>query len=574
MKSAPTRSAALFVVLVVLLILRAAGAFAPSPYLWAFDLQAHLHPVLAWAPWLLAALALVPAVSVPVERRLARLSPGIGLAIALGVVLVTIVLVLPDKLRFVGDAQLRFGNLTVDEDPVKMFPQATPLDLLLHFRLPRALGDRLGIARPDVAYAMGCMWAIALAALAAIVARVCGTRGPVALATAAAVAFGGTLALTTGYLKAFVELSLLTGFAGVAALRLARDGRGLLMLGLAVAGALLLHRSALALVPLLLVAWTIALGPRRAQVPWRSPATWIGIAAPLAALAFMLPRSLATLRGFDVPHHLDPGASGHPAASVTSALEPHHLVDIANVLIVLAPLALAIPALISAFRRERRLEAIALGALLLPWLAVVLVIRPQQGLYRDWDVFTPAGIALALIVAWQLADALPRARAGLAVAATLAVAAPAFQWVALQHDVVRSLARIESRLDRTRWVDATERAVTLDFVGLRYLGLSRTEDANRAFMHAVEAAPNPRVIVQWGMAALTRGDFVQAHNIFQRAAVADSNLPGAWRGLMTAASALGDRAELARATEQLERLVPDDPMIRDARAVLAQPEQR
>lgn len=558
----------------MLLALRAIGAFAPSPWLWAFDFQAHLPPVMAWLPWALAALALIPAVSAPVERRLARLAPGTGLAIAVAVALVTIVALLPDDLRFVGDAQLRFGNLTVDESPAKMFPQATPLDIALHFHLPRLLGDRLGVGRAAIPHALGALWAIALAALSVWTARILGARGPVALAACAVIAFGGTLALSTGYLKAFVELSLLTGAAGAAAIRIAREGRGMLALGLAVGGALLFHRSALALLPLLLVAWTLALGPRRAQVPWRRAATWLGIVAPLVALAVTLPRALATVRGFDVAHHLDPAASGRPTASLAAALAPHHLIDVANLLVLLVPLALLAPVLIAGWKRERRMEALMLAALLLPWLALTLLIRPQQGVYRDWDVFAPAGMALAMVLAWQLAAVLPHARAGLGLAVVLGTAAPAIQWVALQHDVPRALARIESRLGRTPWVDDTERAVTLDFVGMRYLGLSRTEDADRAFMHAVEAAPNPRLIVQWGVAALTRGDFVQARNIFQRAALADSNLPGAWRGLMTAASALGDRAELARATDQLERLTPGDPMIRDARALLASPESR
>src|SRR5580765_8351470 len=124
-KSAPIPSAALFVLLGVILILRAVGAFAPSPYLWAFDFQAHLGPVLAWLPWTVAALALIPPVSGRIERAIAGLTPGIGLALGLAAVLITIVVLLPDTLRFVGDANLRFGNLTVDEDPAKLFPQAT-----------------------------------------------------------------------------------------------------------------------------------------------------------------------------------------------------------------------------------------------------------------------------------------------------------------------------------------------------------------------------------------------------------------------------------------------------------------
>ncbi len=559
-KSAPIQSAALFAVLVVILIVRAAGAVAPSPYLWAFDFQAHLGFWAAWLPWLLAALALIPPVASRIERPFAGLSPGAGFAIALAAALVAIVVLLPDTLRFVGDANLRFGNLTVDEDPAKLFPQATPLDVALHYRIPRALADRLGIAREQIPLAIGALWAAALAALAVVTARVLGARGPAAFASAAAIAFGGTLALSSGYLKAFVELSLLTGFAAVAAIRLAREGRGLLMLGSAVAAALFLHRSALALLPVTAAAWLVALGPRRGEVPWRRPATWAGIAAPLVALAVTLPGALATLRSFDLPRHFATAHAQRSGGAIASAFEPHHLIDVANLLVLLMPLAPLVLVQVATFRRRPWPEGLVLAALLVPWLAVVLLVRPQQGNYRDWDVFAPAGMALALVAAWQLAATLPRVRPGLALAVALAAFAPAVQWVALQHDVPRALARIETRVDRTPWVDADERAATYDFVGMRYLG-----------MHAVEAAPHPRLIVEWGMVSLTKGDFVRARSIFQRAAALDANRPAAWRGLMTAASALGDRAELARATAQLERLTPDDPMVRDARALLDAP---
>ena len=117
-------------------------------------------------------------------------------------------------------------------------------------------------------------------------------------------------------------------------------------------------------------------------MPWRGPATWIGIAAPLVALAFTLPKTIATLRGFDVPHHLAATDAQRSSGGLGFALDPHHLIDVANQLIVLAPLALMVLVLLpGAFRRGRRLEALALAASLLPWLAVVLARlgREQEG---------------------------------------------------------------------------------------------------------------------------------------------------------------------------------------------------
>jgi tetratricopeptide (TPR) repeat protein len=254
-----------------------------------------------------------------------------------------------------------------------------------------------------------------------------------------------------------------------------------------------------------------------------------------------------------------------------AALAPAHLVDVANVLVLLAPL---VPLVLLAWTSRapgRGLELAALLALALPLVALTLFVHPQQGLYRDWDVFAPAGMALALIAAWTVAGALARhaSYAGLGIAVALMTAAPAVQWLALQSDVPRALARIERRLLRPA-TPAGERAAGWDFVGMRYVGLGRAADGEQALRRSVEAAPNPRILVEWGVAVLSRGDFARALPIFQRAAALDPLLIGAWRGLATAASAIGDRAELARAADGIERLNPGDPMVGEARAALGQ----
>jgi predicted Zn-dependent protease len=190
--------------------------------------------------------------------------------------------------------------------------------------------------------------------------------------------------------------------------------------------------------------------------------------------------------------------------------------------------------------------------------------------YRDWDVFAPCGMALALVAAWALAGTFERAPGGawLALAATLAAAAPTVQGLALASDPERSLARIEARLAEAPWVEAEERASGFDLVGLHYLGMDRPRDAERVLAMAVAAAPHPRLIVEWGVALLALQDYGRARVAFLRAAELNPQLIGAWKGLATAASALGDRVELARAAAMIEQLNPGDPLARDARREL------
>src|SRR5260221_5616436 len=84
-------------------------------------------------------------------------------------------------------------------------------------------------------------------------ARACGAEGGAWLAAMAVVACTGALALENGYGKASVEVACLTSIAAVGVARVARTGAGLGTVGAAVGLALLLHRSALGLVP----AWAV-----------------------------------------------------------------------------------------------------------------------------------------------------------------------------------------------------------------------------------------------------------------------------------------------------------------------------
>jgi tetratricopeptide (TPR) repeat protein len=562
---------AVAVLLTASLAARALATAVSSATLWGLDVPAHLAPAWAWIPWGLAALALWPAVGVRAGAGLRRAAPDARFGIVLGLALVALVLLLPDRTRFVGDASLRFGNLFADESPTRLFPQATPLDVALHFHLPRMLG-RIGHVPPAVVPALlGALWAAGLAGVAVYGARALGARGAAVVAVAAALAFGGGLALCTGYLKAFLGLSVLTTLAGVAALRVARQGRGLAALGVAVAGALALHRSGLALTPLWLATLAVAVGARRALVPWRAPATWTGMVLPAMVLALMAGRFAAVLAGFDLAHHVTTPAVTRAGGPLAAAFAGRHLLDAANVLLFLAPAAPLMLAVPFVARRSARTELVLLAALVAPWLAVVLLVHPQQGIYRDWDVFAPAGAACAVAAAWAIARALddPRAAAWLGPAAALAVAAPVLQLLVLQADPARALVRIESRLEQEPGIPADERAATWDFIGMRELGLGRDADAERALRKAVEAAPNPRLIVEWGVALLSLRDYPRALDAFRRAARLDPDLIGAWRGLATAASALGDHDELARAANGIERLAPGDPMVIEARRALA-----
>jgi tetratricopeptide (TPR) repeat protein len=269
---------------------------------------------------------------------------------------------------------------------------------------------------------------------------------------------------------------------------------------------------------------------------------------------------------FDRSHH----AAGGLAATLAAALTPLRLLDSANALVLLVPLAPLAPLLFALGPRlSPRAWALA-AALVLPPLALLLVVQPQHELPRDWDVFAFAGSALAVLLAWRVADLLgarPAAR-GLALPLALATAIPAIEWVALQSRPENAWTRAESILAGPPARRASEIADGLGTIGVMRLGRGQFQHALELFERSAEQAPNPRMFVQIGMAETMLGHPDRAMARYRHAASLNPDLHAAWRGIAAAASALGDRTSMREAVANLERLEPDGETLRDARAWL------
>ena len=107
-----------------------------------------------------------------------------------------------------------------------------------------------------------------------------------------------------------------------------------------------------------------------------------------------------------------------------------------------------------------------------------------------------------------------------------------------------------------------ERGKTWDYLGIRNLRLGRWDAAARAFSHAAETAPSPRILLEWGTAEMRRRNWAEARDLFRRVLATSPEEAHAWQGLTATAMELGDRAEARRAAETLERLRPGDAVAR------------
>jgi len=562
----------LWIALASLAVARAALSFVPSTWAWAFGLQRFLPAGPAWSLWALAALPLVPAFS----RLLAPALQGAGDAIgespwlalpASAMSAALLVWLVPDTTWFVGDFVMRMGAAMGNIPTDFLFPQALPLDLLLHHDLPAA------IHAPDptlVERVLGAAEAALAAMLSLAFTRALRLRGAAASAAAAVVFLGGYLGLFTGYGKAFREMCVLTIAVAVFGLRFALEGKSLLLLGATVTLGLALHRSALAFVPAMVTAWALGLRHLARSAAWRRPAAIAGLALPLVALGGVLPRLISTFVTVDLPTHLasaDVRASGGVIRSIFAGTRA---ADLVNLVLMLSPLAVSLPVLgpLLGQRLSRGTGAVLL-ALLVPFLGALLLVHPRQGMFRDWDDFAACGVALSLVTAWLVGEALRDPRqapalgpiasgspAVLAVVVVLGVASPAFQWLLHNHEVDRGLARVEAFLSEPPAREPGERALAYHYLGTRYTALRRLDSAADAYAHAAELAPSPRLLYDWAIAEADRGRLEKSREVLLRLVGKAAPMAQAWLALAQVSLQLGDTTGARAAAESTLALAP------------------
>jgi tetratricopeptide (TPR) repeat protein len=556
-------------ILAALALARLALAFGSGTWGWGLDLLRHAPPALGFALWAAAAVLLLRPVARRAEPWLGRAGEAREAPAFWALTTAVLVLLLPNRTLFVGDFLLRsIASHTTASTLDAIYPQGLPLDAWLHDGLGRALARATGTTIATWWRALGALEAGMLAALAAALARALGARGAGAFAVAALLVSGGHLTLFTGYNKAFVELTVLTPAIGLAALWIARGagdpaaarrtGLAFLALSAMVAFGLLTHRLALAFLPVwLLAAWLALRGASRAL--WAASA-----ALPMIALAVVAPRLLGAA-GIDQANFLPERV--RRAGVLAATFEGLHLLDLANALLFLAPLAplvLLAPWAARASREASRARDLpALLALVLPLLAFAPFFRPPQGLIRDWDALAPTAAALSLLAAWCVARVLAvPARAWLAVPLAAAAIAPAITTLTIHHDLGRGITRVATFVRQPPARPEHQRATVWDWIGTRYLDVGLADSAAAAYAEAAAIAPSPRILRQWAAAEIARGRLETAQAIYRRAVERKSDHLAAWLELGLLSLRMGDTLEARRAARAAAALDPSSQQIR------------
>ena len=541
----------------------ALSPFAPGMWAWGVNGLRFLPP-LAWILVALCALALVPRASarlVPPTRVLGDLvagRPGLA-ALLFGLAAAALVLALPDRAHFVGDFLLRQGTVETSHRPNILFPQALPLDVLLHYRVPLALFEAHLLDAGTYGRALGALEAFVLAGLAILLARTLRLEGAAACAFVCAATFTGALGLMTGYSKAFSELALLTLAVAAFGTRVAREGRGVLGLALACALGLALHRSALALLPASLFALVLAARDPKARARLVAPAALAGYAVLALAAVLYLPAIVRTATGFDMAQHFASEDVTKAGGLLAASFAPRRLLDLANVFLFLTPLA-PLALVLAPGVRERPMFVLA--ALCASWFALAFVLFPAQGVFRDWDVFVPAGVAVAVLAGGLAARALAKGRATWAGTLSVVCVLLTALGLASAHDRERSWTRVEAFVTGPPERTPVERSKTWDFLGASWHQAGRPADAARAFGKAAETSRSQRMYLQWALSARDAGDLRQAQRVLEELVAFAPQTTVAWTQLGSVSWQLGDYAEAARAAHELMRLSPNDAEVR------------
>lgn len=562
----------LWIVLAALVAARGALTFAPGMWAWSLNLQRFIDPGAGWVLWAASALALAP----PVARRIEPLFARAGdaainrpaaafVAWAVGAVLLT--WMLPDHVHYVGDFLLRQRTLAVPPSQIgQWYPQALSLDLFVHDSLARAAMATLGLDAMTFARGLGAIEAAALAAIAVAYARALRLGGTAGFAVTAILFFGGYLTMFTGYNKAFSEMCLVVPAVGLAATRVARQGRGLLALGVSLSIGLFLHRSVLVVLPACIAAYVLYF-PTQRQAAWKRPATLVALAIPLASLVIAIPRIVSIIRRVDSMHLVPEEVQRQGWWFAT--FEPSRATDMLNLVIMMSPMFIAVPFLLVFCRRwiPAGRASLPIGLLAAAGLGSIVIIHPAQGMFRDWDDLAAAGVALSFAAAWLVGETLRAAPrlAWLGVAVGIGSALPATQWLLQQNDLERGLARAHALASeppvRAPWPTTS----TWEYIGMRNAAAGRSEESARAYRVAASRLPSPNILRQLAASEAQAGHLDSARIIYRTMLSRNPNDAIAWRGLGIASFRLGDYVEARRAAREVLRF---DPSNADARAAL------
>ena len=515
---------------------------------WAFDFPRFLAPPVARG---LAAVTIL-AMGLAVVRRPRNVVRHAGTALAIGVTagLLAAIVALPDRSGFLGDFLLRQGAIAAGRYD-RSFPQGLPLDHLLFGHVLPAFVAITRLPLPVASRGIGVLAELALLAIAGLGWRRAGLAAPAALLGTLLVGATGLASMFTGFARDTVALlPIVLALAFTLAERVEHRRPFSPAAEWLLLAALALHRTSAVLLAPYLVATGFA---------WRDPRPpgWKWAAALLAlGVAVLLPIDVAVFTSFDLTRHTPWLAPGHFA--LLPLLHPGYLADVLGALALLAPVAFASALLLlpGPDRAARWLDA----AFVLVWVPVVLLTEPQQGVFRDFDVYAPMAVTGVFVGARQLVRLRSVEPSWSGRAARMAAVAGLQSFVAVllvASNPGSTRARVLDALARWPQASAIRRAQWLDWLESDAERSGDRAAAARLAVRSAEAVPSRLRWIRAALAATDAGDFESARTDYGRVLAIDSSSVIAWCGVAGSSAALFDSSERDVALGRVRGLIRD-----------------
>ena len=559
-KAAPTRSrfmsawlwSACFVQ--TALILGRGGALADSttPF-WALALPGFLAG--GQGAWSLLAPVLLVLVLLGVFRartqkggsRAAHWYSTVPLAALVPAILVAL---LPDRTGFMGDFLIRQGAVLA-QNYAGTFPQSLPLDRWIQGELVPALGADPTLRSLDGARWMGWLACIATTVIGVRAIRNSGLLRPWSDLTILILCASGYLCVFTGSARDTVEflpvnLLLLTSLH----MRIRGHSPWSILPELAMAALLMLHRTAVCMVPIYLYA-TIQSSLATSSRPRLSVRWWVGAAILGLVTLVMMPRIVHLGLSFDLPMNAEWLVSrrwaGHPLADASL------LWDVVNAIVMLAPaapLGLLVFGLRSGGERWFCLLAVA------GWLPLLLV-TPHQGVYRDYDAYAGLALTLGYCAVLGLSSGVTyTTRLGRWAFALTAISSlqAALGLLLVSSSAASTEERVRQGILLARPVQQREKSLMHEYLGANAERRGLWKEAALRFGAAAELVPAPVRVIRAGRAAAYASDWTGAREWFGKLIGRDSSSVIGWCGYSASSWMVGDTTLAREAEARLAQL--------------------
>ncbi len=258
----------------------------------------------------------------------------------------------------------------------------------------------------------------------------------------------GTIMLFFGYVETYPPLA-----AGVMAfiffaLRWMRRGGSIIAAVMAFLATVILHLSAIALLPGLLILLHYHAGKDidRKQLKIFLIAV---IAAGFGALWAL--QATGAFGGFFSEHFL-PLFGSHSNQDVAYPIfSLRALFDNVNELLLIVPLAVLLPVLLVRGHKGGSRERIFLATCALFYFLAFIAFNKIIGTSRDWDLFSPLAIPMVLWIAILIRDVFPKRRGEFTILIAAVIITHTAPWIILNSDLVKSEERFVDMCDNGYW---------------------------------------------------------------------------------------------------------------------------